>query len=697
MRGPYKVRQGRAGLSRTSAKILPGILYLILALAFFDRSRDWSQNFFGVQGGDAIPFVWFLNWWPFALSHHLNPFISYYVWYPAGYNLTWTNAVPLAALLGWPLTSIAGPVFTYNSWAMIAPALSAWTAFMLLRYLTLDWLAALVGGYLFGFSSYELGQLLGHPSLDLTFLVPLAVLLCVKRANGDIARLAFVAGLTAVLVAQLGISVEIVATLCVLGAITWAIFLVSVPATDRPALWRLATDIWLAAFATTALTAPFLLRMLHGLADVPSVIISPTEYSADLLNYVVPTAVTRFGRLAFAPISQHFAGNPSEQGAYLGLPLVLILALQFRNQVAEGYSRALLIALSVLIVLSLGPVLQVGGLRTSVPLPWTLVLQLPLLHHALPARITLYVSLIASITAALYLASPCTGSRRQWRFALAGLACLFLLPNVNFMKWNPWPVQPFFTPENVRQEIGTLSNVLVLPAGQDALFPVAWQIDAKMQFRQVFGYVGFRPDNEREWFGLLGDLASGSTNPNFGNDLAAFCASHKVNYILIGPGTPNALITAIAAQHWPQRSKSGVIVTQVPEPQVLGYNRIDGDYWPTRAPPSWVGQRAVIHTHGTPSILTLNGQWRPSEEPVTITLNDGVSTSVFQITRSDARVIRLPANANVVLTASSTFVPDRLMHNGDLRALSVAVSLQQTNEADPPNNGSAPVRNETSD
>ena len=82
----------------------------------------------------------------------------------------------------WPLTWLANPVVSFNVLTLLAPALSAWTAFLLARYLTRDRFASFIGGYLFGFSSYELGQLLGHLHMDLIFIVPLLLLFALLAA-----------------------------------------------------------------------------------------------------------------------------------------------------------------------------------------------------------------------------------------------------------------------------------------------------------------------------------------------------------------------------------------------------------------------------------------------------------------------------------------------------------------------------------
>ena len=75
--------------------------------------------------------------------------------------MTWHTSVPSAALLSFPITVLGGAVLSYNLLTLMAPVLSAWTAFLLVRYLTGDWAAALVGGYLFGFSSYEMASFWG--------------------------------------------------------------------------------------------------------------------------------------------------------------------------------------------------------------------------------------------------------------------------------------------------------------------------------------------------------------------------------------------------------------------------------------------------------------------------------------------------------------------------------------------------------
>lgn len=622
-----------------------------------------------------------MNWWVFSALHHLDPFTSDYAWFPQGFNLAWTTSVPSLALMSLPLRLLAGPLAAFNTVFVLAPALSAWTAFLLLRDLVADRRAAFVGGYLFGFSSYQVGQQMGHLNLSMTFLVPLAVLLCVRRVRGEVGRAWFVALLTALFVLQLGISTEILATLCVMGAVGWLIFLLLAPAGDRRRLLALGTEIPAAAVLTVLLALPFFLALVRGLPDVPPVANPPAAYSDDLLNFVVPTVVTRLGRVAFSSIASRFSGNESEQGAYLGVPLLLVCLLYFIQRGTGRYARALLATMIAASLFSLGPWLHVGGVRMALPLPWLLTQDLPLIRAALPGRLSLYVALCSSVAVALYLAASSTRAQSLRRFALAGLACLFILPNASMFGWAAWPRQPFFSPQHVRLALGDKANVLILPFGS-AGNGLAWQVDAGMGFTQSGGYVGYTPQREASW-AFLSQLAEGGPGPTFGNDLAAFCDMHGVDHVLAGPTTPAALVAALAALGWRHSVDQGIEVIQVPPPGSLRYVHIAGDYWPSANPTNWIGRSAVIRTHGTAAELTLHGVGFLHPD-VTVTLSGPSRQSEYHIVAADVATIPIPADTETTITSSSTFVPDRVFfHNGDMRELSLLVSLRPA-PLDPP-------------
>jgi len=536
------------------------ILYLFVSSLYFGTTRNYSHRYLGV-GSDPISFIWFLNWWPWAITHGLNPFVSHYVWYPHGLNLTWGTSVPAAALLMLPLTWLANPVVSFNVLSLFAPALSSWTAFLLARYLTRDTFASFISGYLFGFSSYELGQLLGHLNLDVIFVVPLVALFVVQRIRGDLSRPRFVGALTIATLVQLGLSTEILATSCLFGAITWLIFLAFSPREKRQRLWVVAGDIILSGAIAVVLAAPFLFFVFKGLTEVPPFINEPGGFSADLLNYLVPTQLTRLGGYFFRDVACRFSGNASEQGAYLGLPLILILIFQFLGIRRRPYLKPVLVNLAVFLLFSLGPSLHVAGVRTGLWLPWSLGLDLPLIRQALPTRFSMFVALLAAVVAALWLAESGRGWDRAARFALATLACLFLMPNPGMHPWTPLPQEPFFQPQNVASALGRDANVIVLPYGSESLI---WQVESGMGFTQSGGYIGIPPPAEQVWR-ILHNFYAGVGGASFEGDIFAFCVSHQVSAILVGPGTPAPLAAAVEALHWQEVQNHGVRVVHVPD------------------------------------------------------------------------------------------------------------------------------------
>ncbi|MBV9392215.1 MAG: hypothetical protein JOY96_10015 [Verrucomicrobia bacterium] len=677
-------------MTRVRAKLLlfsgcALILYVMVSLAFFGTTGNYSQTYFGI-GADPASFIWFLNWWPWAIAHWLNPFISHFVWYPEGYNMTWATSVPSAALMMFPVTWLANAVVSFNVLTLLAPALSAWTAFLLNLYLTRDVSSSVIGGYLFGFSSYELGELLGHLNLSLIFMAPLFLLLVMLRLRGDLKTVRFVPGLAVALLVQLGLSTEILATSCFFGGVTWIIFFAFAGSAERRLLRVVGWEIILAVGVMTVLAAPFLFFVFQGLADVPSQIHPSEFFGVDPLNYFIPTDMMRIGGTLFASTVNRFGLlSHGIYGAYLGLPLILILILQIRCVGRRPYLKPLLVTLTTLLVLSLGPSLRLAGFTTGLWLPWGLALHLPFIHQALPFRFSLYVSLASALVAALWLSEERGGWNRAGRFTIAALACVFLGPNLGKFRWTPLPLEPFFEPQNVVKFVRRGSNVVILP--YDFTGPsLIWQWQSDMAFTQSGGYVGFSPQSAWNWaeskfiWPVLQNFYAGTSGPNFENDISGFCVSHNVSAILIGPGTPAPLAAAIEALGWQQTIDQGVRIVRVPDPQFLRFYYVLGDFWPVDG---WMGKEVRIVTNGKPVQLRINGRGRPSKlGPVEIRIVIGSNASSYQITREDEQEFSLPANCSCTLTASSTFMPARIFFTEDRRLLSVALSLHASAVSD---------------
>jgi hypothetical protein len=342
-------------------------VYLVFAVALEHRAIAHLDSVCACNGGaDPTQFMWALVWWPHAIVHGLNPFITHEIWASkAGFNLAGGTSIPGAALLAAPITALVGPVASFNIISTLAPAVSAWFAYALCRYITGAPLASMLGGLLYGFSSYELAHLLGLMHTTLVFVPPAAVLLTLKRLDQRIPTRRYVVLMTILLCLQLLLSAELFLTMTCLGVVTLVAGWAFAPAETRARLRALALPLIGAYGVAAVICSPFLYYAFQtpgysrGWGQI---------FSADLLNFLVPTPITRLGGHRFASVAATFSGDPAEIGAYLGLPLVLIVCAWVAQWWKRPIGKTLTVVLVVSVVWSLGAHLWVHGHRT-IPLP----------------------------------------------------------------------------------------------------------------------------------------------------------------------------------------------------------------------------------------------------------------------------------------------------------------------------------------
>ena len=512
------------------------------------------------SGIDPTLAMWALVWWPYALRHALNPFFSDRIWAPHGASLAWVTGVPGASLLAAPVTQAAGPVAAYNVLALLAPALAAWTAYLVCRQITQRFWPSVAAGYLFGFSSYELGHLQGHLNLMFICLIPLAVYLVLLRLDRAITERAFVLWLAAVLTLQFLFSNEIFATLTVFGTAAFGLAYLLLPARLKPDLRAAGFQILCAYGVAVAALSPYLYAILsHGIPQLP--IAEPDAYSSDLLNVVVPTPLTLIGGAALQPVARGFSGNTAEQGAYLGLPLVLIIVLFAASSWRRPEGKLLLGALGIVLLASLGPTLHVAG-RPTVPLPWRLVLWVPVIKTALPGRFAVYAALIAAVITARWLSAP-TAARTRW--VLVCLATIFLLPNLGRPGWAAPAATPrFFSDRLYRTYVREGETVLIIPYGANGN-SMLWQAETGMYFRMAEGVgTGSIPRDFFRW-PINYTFYSGRLIPDHAGQLNAYLAAHAIRKIVVADGTPGPWPELFAALGTEPLSRGGVSLYQVPD------------------------------------------------------------------------------------------------------------------------------------
>jgi len=294
-------------------------LYLAIALILFARGLLGHPGDFIGRDTDPPQTMWFFNWWRFSLAHGLNPFVTDFVWAPLGINLAWTTSVPLPAWVSIPMQVTVGEPATYNIIATLMVPLAAFAAFLLCRRAAGAFWPSVLGGYIFGFSPYMLGQVLGHLVCIAIFPVPLIALIALKRLDGEISARRFAILLAALLVTQFLCSVDLFATATLVGGFSLLLALLVFDRDARIRLRRLVIPTIGGYLISTAVLSPYFYYLL-ALGHPSGPIWPPSKYSADLIGFFVPWHTIWWGSADFAnAITGRFTGTIMENGDYLGV------------------------------------------------------------------------------------------------------------------------------------------------------------------------------------------------------------------------------------------------------------------------------------------------------------------------------------------------------------------------------------------
>jgi len=161
----------------------------------------------------------------------------------------------------------------------------------------------------------------GHLNLASTFLLPLALLLCVVWYEGKVGPITFIVVLAAILVSQLGISQEMFATATLFGGIALALAVI-IDKNRRARHVRLAAYVLCAYVPAGVVLIPYLSNMFAKTSPLLGAAHHGIGFlSIDLANYLIPTPLTALGGPLLAPVTSRFVHNLGEAGAYVGVPL----------------------------------------------------------------------------------------------------------------------------------------------------------------------------------------------------------------------------------------------------------------------------------------------------------------------------------------------------------------------------------------
>lgn len=458
------------------------------------------------EAGDPLMFTWFLAWTPWALEHSQNPLLTDYLHVPNGVNLMWNTAMPLAGVVLWPVTAVVGPQVSYGLLITACFALSAWCAFLAFRRFVASQPAAFLGGLVYGFSPYQLAHGLGHANLALTVAPPLVLLAMHELLGRDRRRPWQVGAALGLLVAAqglLGEEVLLTTALTTAVGLVWLALLHRRKA--RRCMGRVAAAVPACVAVAGAILAVPLAFQFRGPYRISEPLRDPaTLYGLDVAEILLPTRLQALAPSTATEAVARYQPNILETGGFLAPLLVVAAVSVVMNRRQPWVVPAALTGLTMLI-LALGPRLVWRGTVTSVPLPWRLTHDIPLLHLLLPARLVLYATLIGALLLALLLAhvqrtlsaaSAATPSSegRTRAAAAVGAGGLVVTSLLAFLPAWPYSSQdaaspPFFASKAVEQiPQGCPAVIAPFPAHTFQAAAMLWHVESDFRFRMVGGY-----------------------------------------------------------------------------------------------------------------------------------------------------------------------------------------------------------------
>ena len=474
--------------------------YVLIGIAaFWAVLPESSQRV--VEGADSIVVIWFLAWVPHSLANGLNPLFSHAIFMPTGVNLAQNTESPFLGLVTAPFALFLGAVARADLLMVLAMPVSATATFVVLRKWKVWGPAAAIGGLIYGFSPYAVGQSSGHLFLVFVPLPPfiaLTVTSILQRRESP-RRLGIQLGL--LVVAQFLCEPEILATVAIV--IAWAMVCVVVHHRARVAeVTRALLQPFGIAFVLVAVLLAYPVWMMlvgpQHYAGTAQGVVNP--YYNDLLSFVIPGPLQKVS-LGMGSLGVHIHRIPyvSEVDGYIGIPLLLLaMFFAWRSRRSPRMQLAMAILFGAAL-LTLGPHLVVDGRLTHVPLPFLVISHLPVFDNVLACRISLEVDACLAAVIAFGLddihRAPARVHQhgppaRQKMGIIFAVITLVALVVTQLPVW-PYPAQSIRAlPTQIRQVIPPGDPVAITYPYASPVFvqPMLWQAEDHFAFSLTGGY-----------------------------------------------------------------------------------------------------------------------------------------------------------------------------------------------------------------
>ncbi len=399
------------------------VLYSFITLLFFYPCLSTINTALIGPPEDNMQHFWNMQWGYKALVEGTAS-LGYTdrIFYPEGMIMLYNDYSFYNIIAFVPLKMLFGGVSAYNLLILSAFVLAGLGAFLLIRYLTGNTLASLVGGFIFAFNPSHFAFSTKCLTVSSLQFIPFFTLFFIKSIKGHSAKHLVLACLFFLLNGLTGWS-----NLLFAGSFM-AIGYIYLAWRNRklilaPVLWKSALIIGV----TLTVFSPWLLAAAGAAVKYHIYKAGGHDaFVADALAFFTPDPYHRFANGGIIWIMNRlFSGNPWEKTAYLGIANLALIFFTFKlnlNKAAKYYCGLL-----AFMILAMGASMHVMGVSTPVRLPYALIQAVPFLSQArAPSRNIVFAYLFLSIIAAFSLKGLFYSLKRgRGRIVIVG--CITLL------------------------------------------------------------------------------------------------------------------------------------------------------------------------------------------------------------------------------------------------------------------------------
>lgn len=373
------------------------LIFVLLTGIFTYPSYLEFDNLIGSHGDQDFDLNTF--WWynynvkniGFKNIHWL--FYDSYQFYPIGVPLT--AEVNFNTLLSIPLEFIVGnPVHLFNLLMYSTFIFAGYGNFLLAKHITKNYCAAIIAGIIFSFGIYHIMEGHGHLAQATIQFIPFTVLFLIKSVESNNIKNPIIGGVFLFLTL---ISAYYLAFFTLFFLASFLLYLV-VKKKNFQTFLRVGLLFTLCAIFTGFIYYGNYVA-IHGsvFPEGRGSVREYISYSTDLYNYFTPTK--------FHLVTQFFnfqTNTHVEEGYYFLGYTALILMILGLFKAKSTTKKLWIISGLVLGLISLGPILRLGGYNTGIILPYYFLYNLPIFNFFRTISISsIYVTLSISILAAL--------------------------------------------------------------------------------------------------------------------------------------------------------------------------------------------------------------------------------------------------------------------------------------------------------